>query len=55
MAKYSRKHYQDVGRLLGRSKASKKEVDSWCRTFKKDNKLFKPSLFRDWVKKHRRK
>lgn len=53
MTKYTRQHYQDIGKLLGKGHAPKKDVDSWCKRFKKDNPRFKPTMFRAWVKKYR--
>jgi hypothetical protein len=53
MSKYTRQSYRDIARLLGRSKASAKEVSGWCKKFKADNPRFKVKTFRDWVKKHR--
>lgn len=55
MSKYSRQHYKDVGKLLGRAKASKKEVNSWSNKFKKDNPRFKPKMFKSYVESHRPK
>ena len=55
MSHYSKKHYREVGSLLGKSKATKKDVDNWVKRFKKDNPLFKPKVFREYVKRNRPK
>jgi len=49
MPKYTRRHYQDIGRTIRNSKSKKAETDKWVRIFKADNPRFDEKRFRDFV------
>lgn len=53
MSKYSRKHYEDIARILGYSNISHDNIVALCGYFKSDNRRFDVDRFMRAFKQHR--